>query len=119
MLVLYFSVSLLQGLLSQLVFFLCLSYVSSVNTPSYSCCLLRFLQNPCFLVSYLFGDRSSCILANFIIRHGNSLPSLLNLPSMSNRVPIFTTIAALSAKLCSQDRTDFYPHALNSTPIIA
>ena len=32
---------------------------------------------------------------------------------------ICTTIAALSAKICPQNRTDFYPHGLNSTPNIA
>ena len=30
---------------------------------------------------------------------------------------ICTTIAALYAKICPQNRTDFYPHGLNSTPI--
>ena len=33
--------------------------------------------------------------------------------------PIYTTIAALSAKICPQNRTDFYQNGLNSTPIIA
>ena len=32
---------------------------------------------------------------------------------------IYTTIAALYAKICPQNRTDFYPHGLNSTAIIA
>ena len=32
---------------------------------------------------------------------------------------IYTTMAALSAKICPQNRTDFYPYGLNSTPIIA
>ena len=36
-----------------------------------------------------------------------------------NIIDIYTTIAALSAKICPQNRTDFYPYGLNSTPIIA
>ena len=32
---------------------------------------------------------------------------------------IYTTLAALYAKICPQNRTDFYPYGLNSTPIIA
>ena len=36
-----------------------------------------------------------------------------------NDATIYTTIAALYAKICPQNRTDFYPHGLNSTPIIA
>ena len=31
----------------------------------------------------------------------------------------YTTIAALYAKICPQNLTDFYPHGFNSTPIIA
>ena len=33
--------------------------------------------------------------------------------------PIYNTIAALHAKICPQNRTDFYTDGLNSTPIIA
>ena len=32
---------------------------------------------------------------------------------------IYTTIGALGTKICPQNRTDFYPYCLNSTPIIA
>ena len=32
---------------------------------------------------------------------------------------IYTTIGALCAKICPQNRTDFYQYNLNSTPIIA
>ena len=37
----------------------------------------------------------------------------------NNIPPLYTTIAALYAKICPQNRTDFYQYSLNSTPIIA
>ena len=41
------------------------------------------------------------------------------LPSSVYSIHIFTTIGGMYAKICPQNRTDFYPHGLNSTPIIA
>ena len=50
----------------------------------------------------------------------NFLPQLIFLYLSANSYGnIYTTIAALCAKLCHQNRTDFYLPALNSTSIIA
>ena len=50
----------------------------------------------------------------------NFLPQLIFLYLSSNAYGnIYTTIAALCAKICPQNRTDFYLYGLNSTSIIA
>ena len=71
-----------------------------------------------FVGKLMFGTYSLItivVLLNMLIAMLSNSYQYISVSYLS----IYTTIAALSEKICPQNRTDFYPSGLNSTPIIA